>query len=68
MIVMAHVGGIWRHVLNCSVRLELRIFWRVWMPYSGRNKVEFNVFQLLTMCVFDCFLLLNRNDFHDGFK
>ena len=39
-----------------------------WMPYFGRNKVEFNVFQLLTMCVFDCFLLLNRNDFHDGFK
>ena len=38
------------------------------IPYSGRNKVEFNVFQLLTMCVFDCFLLLNRNDFHDGFK
>ena len=23
------------------------------IPYSGRNKVEFNVFQLLTMCVFD---------------
>ena len=22
-------------------------------PYSGRNKEEFNVFQLLTMCVFD---------------
>ena len=40
----------------------------LWMPYFGRNKVEFNVFQLLTMCVFDCFLLLNRNDFHDGFK
>ena len=55
MIVMAHVGGIWRHVLNCSVRLELRIFWRVWMPYSGRNKVEFNVFQLLTMCVLTVF-------------
>ena len=35
------------------------------MPYSVRNKVEFNVFQLLTMCVFDCFLLLNRNYFHD---
>ena len=55
MIVMAHVGGIWRHVLNCSVRLELRIFLRVWMPCSGRNKVEFNVFQLLTMCVLTVF-------------